>query len=193
MRIGKQLLETDLYAVLGVTSRATHAELRQAYRSKVRASHPDLNPLDPGASKRAAQLNVAARVLLDPDSRRSYDSARAQPGAHARGGYWAAQRPSAAAGSVADEWTSARAVPKPSAVDNCWRTRWQRLQRLASGGFGQQFRTRAARKADWLRRHQIGVTGALVVLGFVLIWSAGPANLPGTPHPTTISAAALTP
>jgi DnaJ-class molecular chaperone len=73
MRLGKDVLEADLYGELGVLPDATESEIRVAYRHKVRASHPDLNQRDPEAVPRMARLNVAAKVLLDPAMRRAYD------------------------------------------------------------------------------------------------------------------------
>lgn len=75
MRLGKDVLEADLYGVLGILPDATDSEIRVAYRRQVRTSHPDLNQGDPEAMPRMKRLNVAARVLLDPALRRSYDRA----------------------------------------------------------------------------------------------------------------------
>jgi len=75
MRLGKDVLESDLYAELGLLPDATASEIRVAYRHKVRASHPDLNQRDPDAVSRMTRLNVAAKVLLDPALRRAYDRA----------------------------------------------------------------------------------------------------------------------
>jgi len=60
MRLGKDVLEADLYAVLGILPDATASEIRVAYRRRARESHPDLNQLDPQAVPRMARLNVAA-------------------------------------------------------------------------------------------------------------------------------------
>lgn len=76
MRLGKDVVEADLYAELELLPDATESEIRVAYRKKARHSHPDLNRDDPGAAARMARLNVAARVLLDPALRRAYDRAR---------------------------------------------------------------------------------------------------------------------
>src|SRR6185369_625417 len=73
MRLGKDVLESDLYGELGLLPDATESEIRVAYRQQVRTSHPDLNRDDPDAAKRMTRLNVAAKVLLDPALRRAYD------------------------------------------------------------------------------------------------------------------------
>src|SRR3954469_13228038 len=73
MRLGKDVLEADLYGELGVLPDATESEIRVAYRRQARVSHPDLNRADPEAAARMKQLNLAARVLLDAALRRAYD------------------------------------------------------------------------------------------------------------------------
>ena len=75
MRLGKDVLEADLYGELGLLPDATESEIRVAYRQQVRTSHPDLNQNDPDAAPRMSRLNVAAKVLLDPALRRAYDRA----------------------------------------------------------------------------------------------------------------------
>lgn len=75
MRLGKDVLDADLYGDLGLLPDATESEIRVAYRQRVRASHPDLNQEDPEAVPRMTRLNVAAKVLLDPALRRTYDRA----------------------------------------------------------------------------------------------------------------------
>lgn len=82
MRLGTEVLEADLYGVLGVLPDATDSEIRVAYRRQARVSHPDLNQHDPEATLRMKQLNLAARVLLDRALRRTYDR-RARTGQRA--------------------------------------------------------------------------------------------------------------
>lgn len=84
MRLGADVLGLDLYLVLGVGRNATSREIRRAYLRSVRASHPDLNPGDASASERMARINVAARVLLDPALRASYDRTRSSARSAAR-------------------------------------------------------------------------------------------------------------
>ncbi len=76
MRLGRDVINLDLYAVLRVSPAASEPEIRRAYRRQVHASHPDLNPLDEGAAARMARLNLAAQVLLDHERRSRYDRAR---------------------------------------------------------------------------------------------------------------------
>ncbi|MBX3130718.1 MAG: J domain-containing protein [Polyangiaceae bacterium] len=78
MRLGKDLLALDLYALLELTPAATPLDIRRAYRRLARQSHPDLNPHDRRALERMTTLNRAAGVLLDPARRAHYDQARAR-------------------------------------------------------------------------------------------------------------------
>ena len=88
MRVGRLDAQLDLYRILGVSPRATAAEIRRAHKRLVRLHHPDLSswqqhdqrPSD-GEMKR---INHAASVLLDEVARASYDHLRQNPGASPR-------------------------------------------------------------------------------------------------------------
>jgi molecular chaperone DnaJ len=67
--------ESDHYITLKVSSTATHAEIKQAYRRLVKQHHPDSNPHHSG-HEQIAQINAAYEVLGDRDSRQSYDRLR---------------------------------------------------------------------------------------------------------------------
>jgi len=64
----------DLYIVLGVTQRATDAEIRRAYRRLARRLHPDINPGDQVAAEQFRQVVDAFETLVDPTRRRRYDA-----------------------------------------------------------------------------------------------------------------------
>jgi hypothetical protein len=70
------LLEPDLYAVLGVEPRCSREELRAAYRQLARVLHPDLSPKDPFAERRFRHVSAAYATLSSPTSRAAYDAAR---------------------------------------------------------------------------------------------------------------------
>ena len=61
------------YEILEVVSKASEAEIRKAYRTKMREFHPDLNPEKAKAHKRSRELNVALEVLTNPAKRKRYD------------------------------------------------------------------------------------------------------------------------
>jgi len=64
---------SDYYAVLGVASTATDAEIKRAFRDLARRYHPDGNPGDPSAEERFKEISVAYETLSDPERRRRYD------------------------------------------------------------------------------------------------------------------------
>lgn len=61
------------YEVLGVSQRATPAEIQRAYRLRALQVHPDKNP-DAGATEAFQRLQAAHEVLSDPDKRSCYDA-----------------------------------------------------------------------------------------------------------------------
>ena len=97
-----------------MSARATHEELRNAYRDKALGQHPDRHGgSDPGeaaeAEQRMREINNAWRVLGDPAGRAAYDAElaranrlRPSPAAPADGGgpaageSWPSARPTSA-------------------------------------------------------------------------------------------------
>jgi DnaJ-class molecular chaperone len=70
---------SDLYAVLGLTSRATPEEIRHAYRELMRQNHPDTRPAgeprDTAVSDARLRQAVSAYSILGDAARRAvYDS-----------------------------------------------------------------------------------------------------------------------
>lgn len=63
----------DYYAILGVSRDAGPEEIKKAFRSLARETHPDANPDDPAAEARFREIAEAYEVLSDPDRRRRYD------------------------------------------------------------------------------------------------------------------------
>jgi molecular chaperone DnaJ len=63
----------DYYAILGVPRDASAEEVKKAFRSLARESHPDANPGDPTAEERFREVAEAYEVLSDPQRRAAYD------------------------------------------------------------------------------------------------------------------------
>jgi curved DNA-binding protein CbpA len=95
--------KADLYVRLGVSPTATAAEIRTAYRARIKHAHPDMPT---GSTAKAAALNVAYGVLGDAAKRAAYDEARRVHVAKA-----AAARAAAAAKAAAAK-AAARAKPR---------------------------------------------------------------------------------
>lgn len=66
---------SNYYELLGVSVKATTAEIKDAYRRLALELHPDVNA-DPDDHERFRLVADAYRVLLDPQMRKKYDTMR---------------------------------------------------------------------------------------------------------------------
>ena len=66
---------TDHYTVLGLSSAATLADIKKAFRQKASFYHPDRNPA-PDAAAQFRAVQEAYDVLADSDKRLVYDDNR---------------------------------------------------------------------------------------------------------------------
>ncbi|XP_007549278.1 dnaJ homolog subfamily C member 17 [Poecilia formosa] len=73
----KEILQMDLYGLLGIESSATTKEIKKAYRQKALTCHPDKNPDNPKAAELFHQLSQALEVLTDAAAKAAYDKIRA--------------------------------------------------------------------------------------------------------------------
>ncbi|XP_054246471.1 dnaJ homolog subfamily C member 17 [Indicator indicator] len=76
MAVGKELLQLDLYGLLGVGEKASEKEVKKAFRQKALTCHPDKNPDNPRAAEVFHQLSQALAVLTDAAARAAYDKVR---------------------------------------------------------------------------------------------------------------------
>ncbi|XP_055496925.1 dnaJ homolog subfamily C member 17 isoform X1 [Leucoraja erinacea] len=72
----KEILQLDLYSLLGVSDDATGKEIKKAYRQKALKCHPDKNPDNPKAVELFHQLSQALEVLTNAAAKAAYDQIR---------------------------------------------------------------------------------------------------------------------
>lgn len=67
------VVDTTYYDTLGISTTATQAEIKKAYRKKSIKEHPDKNPNDPNATERFQAVSEAYQVLSNDELRANYD------------------------------------------------------------------------------------------------------------------------
>jgi len=73
MKKEKKADKISLYMLLGVNEKATEKEIRKAYKKMVYIVHPDKNPNDPNATEKFRNLQMAYKILMDPEKKALYD------------------------------------------------------------------------------------------------------------------------
>lgn len=63
----------DPYAVLGVPKSATEADIKKAYRARVKTLHPDLHPGDDVKAEEFKRVSSAFEILGDVEKRAKFD------------------------------------------------------------------------------------------------------------------------
>lgn len=63
----------DYYKLLGIGRDASDREIKKAYRSLSKKSHPDKNPGDEKAAQKFVEIASAYEALVDPELRKIYD------------------------------------------------------------------------------------------------------------------------
>ncbi len=58
--------KTCYYKILGISVRATHEDIRSAFRYLAMKLHPDRNPGNPMAAERFREVRKAYETLKDP-------------------------------------------------------------------------------------------------------------------------------
>lgn len=66
-------MKKTLYEILNISSTATLAEIKKAYRQLCKMHHPDKNQGSTESENLFKQINEAYHVLSDKDSREKYD------------------------------------------------------------------------------------------------------------------------
>ena len=70
------LYEKDFYKILGVSPTASQSDIKDAYRSKAKALHPDKNQGDTALEEKFKAVSEAYDILSDAKKRAEYDEAR---------------------------------------------------------------------------------------------------------------------
>ena len=81
--MNREWVEKDFYKTLGVSSDASEAEIKKAYRRLAQENHPDTNPGDEAAEARFKEVSEAYGTLSNAEKRKEYDQVRQMVGSGA--------------------------------------------------------------------------------------------------------------
>ena len=75
----------DPYDVLGVSKKASEAEIKKAFRSLAKKHHPDTKGGDTAAQKKFQEISAAYDIVGDKDKRAKFDAGEIDAGGNPRG------------------------------------------------------------------------------------------------------------
>ena len=93
----------DPYEVLGVSKKASEAEIKKAFRALAKKHHPDTHGNDPKAVKRFQEISSAYEVIGDKEKRAQYDRGEIDEGGQPKG-----FNPGASPGGFGQGWEGFR-------------------------------------------------------------------------------------
>ena len=106
----------DPYRVLSVSSDASDAEIKRAYRKLARQYHPDRNPDDAAAEERFKAIQVAYENVGTAEARREYDQSRRMEdmfaGGNSRGNPFGGGFGGADLGDIISQFMGGRGEPR---------------------------------------------------------------------------------
>src|SRR5688572_7717364 len=69
----KRMAQKDYYKTLGIDKKATHDEIKAAFKSLAKKYHPDRNEGNKAAEEKFKEVSEAYEVLGDVEKRKKYD------------------------------------------------------------------------------------------------------------------------
>src|SRR5215475_4907411 len=75
----------DPYDVLGVSKKASEAEIKKAFRNLAKKHHPDTKGGDAAAQKKFQEIGAAYDIVGDKDKRAKFDAGEIDAGGNPRG------------------------------------------------------------------------------------------------------------
>ena len=105
----------DPYDVLGVSKKASEAEIKKAFRTLAKKYHPDTHSGDASAVKKFQEVNAAYEIVGDKEKRAQFDRGEIdangqpkgfEPGAQGYGGYHPGAGARSGAGPGGFRWTT---------------------------------------------------------------------------------------
>ena len=86
MAMQQEWANKDYYGDLGVSSSASAADIKKAYRKLARENHPDSHPGDTAAEEKFKRIAEAYDVVGDEEKRKEYDQLKSMIGSGGRFG-----------------------------------------------------------------------------------------------------------